>query len=73
MISELEAIVTHDATEECVACRIQQLVQMALIPVAAAWEAAAELPRFSIALRGAAGLLGNMLADGIPRQLHPDR
>ena len=67
MIRELEVIVTHDATEECVACRAQQFVEMALVPAAVAWEATAELPRFSIALHGAAGLLGNMLADGIPR------
>ena len=67
LIRELEAIVTHDATEECVACRAQQFVQMALLPAVVAWEATAELPRFSIALHGAAGLLGSMVAGGIPR------
>ena len=67
MIRELEVIVTHDSTDDCVACRAQQFVQMALVPAAVAWEATAELPRFSIALHGAAGLLGIMVADGIPR------
>ena len=67
MIRELEVIVTHDATDDCVACRARQFVQMALVPAAVAWEATAELPRFSIALHGAAGLLGGMLEDGIPR------
>ena len=32
-----------------------------------AWEDAAGLPRFSVALHGAAGLLGAMLARGVPR------
>ncbi len=67
MIKELEAIVTHDSTENCVACRSRELVSLALIPAAAAWESAAELPRYSIALHGAAGLLGSMLNDGAPR------
>lgn len=67
MIKELEVVVTHDSTEECVACRAQELVSLALVPAAAAWEAAAELPRFSVALHGAAGLLASMLVEGIPR------
>ncbi len=67
MIRQLEVIVTHDGTDDCVACRAQQFVEMALVPAAAAWEATAEFPRFSIALHGAARLLGSMVADGIPR------
>ena len=67
MISKLEEIVTHDFTENCVACRAGDLVSLALLPAAAAWEATAELPRYSIALHGAAGLLGIMLHDGVPR------
>ncbi len=67
MIREVEVLVTHDATDDCVSCRARELVSLALVPAAAAWEAAAELPRFSIALHGAAGLLGSMLNDGIPR------
>jgi hypothetical protein len=68
MTTQLETIVTHDATDECVACRAQSVVMQALLPAAAAWEAAAELPRFSVALHGAAGLLGKMLEDGVPRE-----
>ena len=41
---------------------------MALIPAAAAWELANELPRFSIALQGAASLLGVMMEEGVPRR-----
>ena len=41
---------------------------MALIPAAAAWELANELPRFSVALHGAASLLGVMMEEGVPRR-----
>ena len=41
---------------------------MALLPGAAAWEAHNELPRFSVALHGAAGLLGIMLEEGVSRE-----
>ena len=67
MKSDLKDIVTHDSTEHCIACRAQELVELALLPAAAAWEAAAELPRYAIALHGAAGLLGIMLQEGVPR------
>lgn len=63
----LTEIVTHDSTEECVACRAQDVVMRSLLPAAAAWEAAAELPRFAVALHGAAGLIGTMLEDGVSR------
>ena len=36
-------------------------------PPAAAWEANDELPRFSVALHGAAELLGVILEDGVER------
>ena len=68
MPTDLKEIVTHDSTENCVACRAQDLVAQALIPAAAAWETASSLPRYSIALHGAAGLLGIMLDEGVPRQ-----
>jgi hypothetical protein len=64
----LDVMVAHDSTEECIACRAQDLVMHTLVPAVAAWEVAAELPRFSVALHGAAGLLANMLEEGIPRE-----
>jgi hypothetical protein len=67
MTARFEAILTHDSTDECIACRAQSVVMQALIPAAAAWEATAELPRFAVALHGAAGLLGTMLEDGVSR------
>ena len=67
MTIDLHEIVTHDSTEECVACRARTVVTQALVPAAAAWETTAELPRFSIALHGAAGLLATMIEEGIPR------
>ena len=62
-----EEIITHDNTEDCVACHAQEIVTQILVPAAAAWEATAGLPHFALALHGAAGLLGNMLAEGMAR------
>jgi len=62
-----EEIISHDNTEDCVACRAQDIVAKILIPAAAAWEATSGLPQFSLALHGAAGLLGTMLAEGVTR------
>ena len=67
MENQLEDLVDHDATEDCPVCRAQDFVSHALIPAAAAWEINNELPRFSLALHGAAGLLGVMLQEGVPR------
>lgn len=41
--------------------------QGALVPAAASWELHHDLPRFAVALNGAAGLLASMLEEGIPR------
>ncbi len=67
MRPELKKIVTHDSTDDCVACRSQDMVAQALLPAAAAWESAVGLPRYAIALHGAAGLLGIMMDEGVPR------
>ncbi len=67
MAHDLEEIINHDSTEDCVACRAQDVVAQSLLPAAAAWESAGELPRFAVALHGAAGLLGTMLDAGIAR------
>ena len=67
MTYDLNEIVTHDGTEECIACRAQDLVALALLPAATAWESTAELPLHAISLHGAAGLLGLMLQAGIQR------
>jgi hypothetical protein len=65
---DFEAILSHDNTDECVACRAQEMVTRALVPAAAAWETSSGLPRFSMALHGAAGLLGMMLEAGVSRE-----
>ena len=54
-------------SEDCPICRAQELVETALMPAAAAWEMHNALPKFAMALHGAAGLLGAMLEDGLPR------
>ncbi len=64
---DFDEIVTHTAADDCPACRAQELTIVALLPAVAAWEASSELPRFSMALHGAAGLLGSMLDEGVAR------
>src|ERR1017187_919360 len=68
MAVSLEEIVTHDSTEDCIACRARDFVAQIVVPAAEAWETSTDLPRFSIALHGAAGLLGGMLEGGGPRE-----
>lgn len=68
MTIDLETLANHDLSDDCAVCRAQDVVSMALIPAAAAWELANELPRFSIALHGAASLLGVIMEEGVPRR-----
>ena len=68
MSVRFDELTHHNDSDDCPVCGAQEIVARALIPAAAAWESNDELPRFSIALHGAAGLLGVMLAEGIPRQ-----
>ena len=67
MSVNIDELTHHDESDECPVCRAQEIVGMALVPAAAAWESNDDLPRFSVALHGAAGLLGVMLAEGLPR------
>lgn len=67
MPSRLHDIMTHDDTEDCVVCRSRELAAQIVAPAVTAWEAALNLPRFSLALHGAAGLLATMLAEGFER------
>jgi hypothetical protein len=64
---DFEELINHDMSEECPICRAQEVVESALVPAAAAWEMHSELPKFAMALHGAAGLLGAMLQEGLPR------
>jgi hypothetical protein len=64
----LDDLLEHDMSDDCPVCRAQDLVDAALLPAAAAWETQNELPRYSVALHGAAALLGAMLEDGVPRE-----
>ena len=67
MAINLTELTEHDLNDECPICRAQEVVHFALLPAAAAWETRSELPRFSIALHGAAELLGVMLQEGVDR------
>ena len=68
MTIDLQKLTEHDMTDECPVCHTQQMVRGALLPAAAAWEVSEGLPRFSVALQGAAELLGVMLEEGIARE-----
>ncbi|MCZ6849005.1 MAG: hypothetical protein O7F75_09180 [Alphaproteobacteria bacterium] len=68
MSVDLKELTDHDHSDECPVCRAQNIVRSALLPAASAWEATDELPRFSVALQGAAELLGVMLEEGISRE-----
>ncbi len=67
MAFDLSELTDHDGTKDCPICRAQAVVEGALVPAVVAWETHHELPHFSLALHGAAGLLGAMLEEGIPR------
>ncbi|MGD9740181.1 MAG: hypothetical protein AB7U48_12370 [Bauldia sp.] len=67
MAIDLKSIVTHDSTESCVACRAQDVAIQVLAPAVEAWETSNGLPRFALALHGAAELLGKMLQQGVSR------
>ena len=64
---DIDELVAHDSTEECLVCHAQDISSQTVVPAVMAWEGAAGLRRFSVALHGAAGLLGAMLARGVPR------
>lgn len=64
---DLDDLLEHEMSDDCVVCRAQDIVFMALLPAAAAWEQNNELPRYSVALHGAAAMLGAMLEAGVPR------
>ncbi len=65
---DLDQLTQHDSGDDCPVCRAQDLIMAALLPATAAWEMNSELPRFSVALNGAAELLGVMIAEGVPRE-----
>ncbi len=64
---DLNTLTEHDMSDDCPVCRAQNLVDMTLLPAAAAWEMRSELPRLSVALHGAAGLLCALLEEGVLR------
>lgn len=68
MSTDLKQLIEHDMSDDCPVCRTQDLVDMVLLPAAAAWEMNNGLPRFSLALHGAAGLLAALLQEGVPRR-----
>jgi hypothetical protein len=68
MAIDLDELIEHDLSDDCQVCHAQDIVATALLPAAAAWEHSSGLPRFSVALHGAAELLGVMLEEGVARE-----
>jgi len=68
MAFDSDQIINHTADDDCPVCRAQEVAGSVLVPAAAAWEMSHDLPRFSLAVHGAAGLLGVMLEEGIGRE-----
>ena len=64
---DFNEIVEHTGDDDCPVCRAQEIVGAFLIPAVSSWEMTQNLPRFSLALHGAASLLGAMLEEGIER------
>ncbi|MHA1549107.1 MAG: hypothetical protein ACTSYE_09255 [Alphaproteobacteria bacterium] len=67
MNNDLEKIIAHDDTDDCVACRSQDIIGFSLVPAVATWEDSYQLPRHSLALHGAAGLMAFMIQNGVRR------
>lgn len=67
MSIDLNELTEHDMSDDCPVCRAQDIVDLALVPAAAAWELRNGLPRFSVALHGAASLLGALIEEGVDR------
>jgi hypothetical protein len=68
MTVDLLKLLEHDLGDDCPICHVQDIVEAALLPAAAAWELHNDLPRLSVALHGGARLLGVLLEEGLPRQ-----
>lgn len=68
MQTNLDEILHHTADEDCPVCQAQDITGGFLVPAAAAWEMSHNLPRFCLAVHGAAGLLGVMIEEGVPRE-----
>ncbi len=64
---DVNTLIAHDMSDDCPSCRAMEFVELALLPAASAWEMRNELPRFSMAMHGAAGLLGAMMEEGVAR------
>ena len=63
----IKKILAHEYSDDCMVCRAHDVVAFSVVPAAAAWETANELPQYSVALNEAAQLLAAMIADGRSR------
>ena len=61
MTSVLDHLVEHDMSDDCLVCRAQEVVAIALMPAAAAWEVDNGLPRFAVAREAVEAALSGLL------------
>ncbi len=64
---DLISLLDHNLGGDCPVYRAQGAIQIALLPAAAVWKLNDELPRFTVALHGAAEHLGAMLPESVER------
>lgn len=64
---DLTDLTTHDSTDHCPVCHAEEIVGQILVPAVSAWEQSSGLPQFALALHGAVGLLGTLIAEGVSR------
>lgn len=67
MAIDIGPLLEHDHSDDCPVCRANDVVAYTLMPAAASWEQAYELPHLSLALHGAAQFLGVMMQEGAAR------
>lgn len=68
MKPDFDNFIVHDSSDDCVACRAQDIVNYNLVPAVAAWEDAYQMPRHSLSVHGAASLMAFMLQNGVSRE-----
>jgi len=69
MTVNLNELVKHDASEDCPVCRALDFTYAVVTPAVASWEQSNGFPKYSLAINGAAALLGAILEEGVSRPL----
>ena len=65
---DIDELVAHVEDKDCDVCIARSLATSVVAPAVAMWEVSHRLPRCSLALHGAVGLLATMLDEGYSRE-----